>query len=130
MAKRSNILVFNSRDELIILEVNKIVYIQADGNYSNIVMANKLKFTVSMNLLQIEKAISSQLREHASTFVRVGRGFVVNMEHITEINLTKQRLLLSDGAQFALSVPCSKVALKRLKDMMLVALVKKQNFDE
>ena len=36
-------LYFNSRDKLIRLDFAKIVYIEGDGNYSYIVMSNKVK---------------------------------------------------------------------------------------
>ena len=40
----------NSRDEFLRIDISKIVYFEADGNYTNIVLANKLKGVVCMNL--------------------------------------------------------------------------------
>ena len=36
-------LYFNTRDELNRIDVAKIVYFEADGNYTDIVMVNKLR---------------------------------------------------------------------------------------
>lgn len=34
---------FNSRDELIRLSINSIVYFESDGNYTNVITINKLR---------------------------------------------------------------------------------------
>lgn len=39
-------LYINTRDELIRLDCSKIVYMEGDGNYTNIVLANKQKVSV------------------------------------------------------------------------------------
>lgn len=43
-------LYINTRDELIRLDCSKIVYMEGDGNYTNIVLVNKQKVSVCMNL--------------------------------------------------------------------------------
>ena len=48
---------FNSRDKLIRLDVQKIVYFEGDGNYTYIVTANKQKVCVTMNLAHTEEAL-------------------------------------------------------------------------
>lgn len=46
-------LYLNTRDELIRLDCSKIVYMEGDGNYTNIVLVNKQKVSVCMNLSHI-----------------------------------------------------------------------------
>lgn len=46
---------FNSRDKLIRLDIQKIVYFEGDGNYTYIVTANKQKVCVTMNLSHTEE---------------------------------------------------------------------------
>ena len=55
-----NLLFFNSRDELLRIDIAKIVYFEADGNYTDIVMVNKLRAAVCMNLGEMEKALAAQ----------------------------------------------------------------------
>ena len=43
-------LYFNTRDELNRIDVSKIVYFEADGNYTTVVMVNKLRAAIYMNL--------------------------------------------------------------------------------
>ena len=66
-------LYLNTRNELIRLDCSKIVYMEGDGNYTNIVLVNKQKVAVCMNLSNMQQFISESLRERASIFARIGR---------------------------------------------------------
>ena len=125
MDKSSNMteLYFNTRDELNRIDVSKIVYFEADGNYTDIVMVNKLRASVCMNLGEMEKAIAVQIGDGAKIFMRIGKRFIVNMKYVYSINVLKQQLVLSDYDHFAFQVSISKDALKKMKDLMLVVKV-------
>ena len=110
---------FNSRDELQRIDVSKIVYFEADGNYTDIVMVNKLRAAVCMNLGEMEKVLASQLGETSKTFMRIGKRFIINMQYVYQINVLKQHLILSDYDHFAFQVIISKDALKKMKELML-----------
>lgn len=114
---------FNSRDELLRIDVSKIVYFEADGNYTDIVMVNKLRASVCMNLGEMEKAIAVQIGDGSKIFMRIGKRFIVNMKYVYSINVLKQQLVLSDYDHFAFQVSISKDALKKMKDLMLVVKV-------
>lgn len=114
-----SLLMFNSRDELLRLDVGKIVYFEGDGNYTNIVTVNKLKSTVCMNLSHMVIFLASELGSDAAAFVRIGKRFIINTNYIYQINVQKQHLVLSDFDHFAFKIGVSKVALKKLKDVML-----------
>lgn len=112
-------LYFNTRDELNRIDVAKIVYFEADGNYTDIVMVNKLRAAICMNLSEMEKAIAQQLTPEDNTFMRIGKRFIINMRYIYQINVLKQQLILSDYDHFAFQVTISKEALRKVKDLML-----------
>ena len=114
---------FNSRDELKRIEVSKVVYFESDGNYTDIVMVNKLRATVCMNLGEMEEALAAQLGEDTKQFMRIGRRFIINMNYIYQINVLKQQLILSDYDHFAFQVNISKEALKKMKDLILLTKV-------
>lgn len=114
---------FNSRDELQRIEVSKIVYFEADGNYTDIVMVNKLRASICMNLGEMERAIAVQIGDDAKMFMRIGKRFIINMRYVYSINVLKQQLVLSDYDHFAFQVSISKDALKKMKELMLVAKV-------
>ena len=110
---------FNSRDKLIRLDIQKIVYFEGDGNYTYIVTANKQKVCLTMNLSHTEEALATQLGLNAHHFMRVGKRFIVNMNFIYQIDIQKQVLLLSDMDHFLFQLPISKEALKTVKDLVI-----------
>ncbi len=110
---------FNSRDKLIRLDVQKIVYFEGDGNYTYIVTANKHKVCVTLNLAHTEEALAAQLGSNARQFMRIGKRFIVNMNYIYQIDIQKQTLMLSDCERFLFQMPVSKEALKTVKDLVI-----------
>lgn len=117
-------LFLNSRDELLRIDISKIVYFEANGNYTNIYLCNKLKGTVCMNLARMQEALSTQLKEKATRFARIGKSYIVNLNYVYSIQILKQRLVLSDQSTFAFQVSISKEALKALRDLLLKNKVK------
>lgn len=112
-------LYLNSRDELYRLDISKIVYFEAEGNYTNFVLSNKLKGAVCMNLAQMQQHLSDSLKESASVFARVGKSYIVNLSYVYQIGVLKQKLTLSDGEVFAYQLSISREALKRLKELFV-----------
>lgn len=110
-------LILNSRDELYRIDISKIVYFEAEGNYTNFVLSNKLKGAVCMNLAQMQQVLSDSLKESASIFARVGKRFIVNLTYVYQIGVLRQKLVLSDGEVFAYQLSISKEALKKLKEL-------------
>lgn len=115
-------LYLNARDEFYRVDISKIVYFEADGNYTNFVLSNKLKGVVLMNLSQMQTVLSESLKEEASIFARIGKRFIVNLNYVYHIEVLRQKLMLSDGEVFAYQLPVSKEALKRLKEMYLASI--------
>lgn len=112
-------LYINTRDELLRIECSKIVYMEGDGNYTNIVLINKQKSSVCMNLSDMQRLISESLRERASIFARVGKRFIINLNFVYQINVLRQALTVSDGIHFAFQLGISKEALRQLKTLMM-----------
>ena len=117
------VILFNSRDELLRMKVDKIVYFQADGNYTHIVAKNKLKSTLGASLTKTEEILTAQLGEKAKIFMRVGKRFIVNLHYVYSINPIKQYLLLSDMEHFTYQLLVSKDALRKMKELMLLAKI-------
>ena len=110
---------FNSRDKLIRLNVQRIVYFEGDGNYTYIVAANKQKICVTLNLAHTEDALAAQLGDNARQFMRIGKRFIVNMNYIFQVDIQKQVLMLSDCERFMFQMPVSKEALKTVKELVI-----------
>ncbi len=110
---------FNSRDRLIRLDIQKIVYFEGDGNYTYIVTANKQKVCITLNLAHTEEALATQLGDNAKQFMRIGKRFIVNMNYIYQVDIQKQALMLSDCEHFLFQMPVSKEALKTVKELVI-----------
>ena len=123
MHKIKNVILFNSREELLRMEVEKIVYFEANGNYTNVVAMNKLKATLGANLSQTEHILNQQMGEEAKMFMRVGKRFIVNLDYIYSVNMAKQYLIMSDMKHFAYQLPISKEALRQMKELMIKAKI-------
>lgn len=114
-----NLIYFNSRDELLRLNMSHIVYFEADGNYTNIVLTNKLKCKVGMNLSQMFKTLEERMHGRDMFFARIGKRFIINLNYILQVNVLKHRLVLSDGEHFSYALDISKDALKKLKELVI-----------
>jgi len=112
----------NSRDEFLRIDISKIVYFEAEGNYTNIVLANQLKGVVCMNLSHMQQVLSENLKEKATVFARVGKRHIVNHTYVYQINVLRQKLVLSDGENFTFQLDVSKEALKQLKELYVSSL--------
>lgn len=110
-------LYFNTRDELLRLDINRIVFFEGEGHYTYIVSANKLKSIVCLTLSKVQEFLNDKLKEHSIIFARVGKRYIINLNYIYSINVLKQKLILSDGYVFSYQLDIAKEALKKLKDL-------------
>ncbi len=106
---------FDSRDELISLDLDLLAAIQANGNYSRVVYINKREFMLSVSISKLEEALDA-FRPKGYRFVRLGRSVIINHRMLTRILLTKQILLLSDGDKNDLKVRIPKKILRQYKE--------------
>ena len=110
-------LYINTRDELFKLDISKVVFFEADGNYTHFMMSHgKLKGSVCMSLSQMQKLLSVSLKDDASNFARIGKRYIVNLNYVYQISVLNQKLVLSDGERFVFHLSVSKEALKELKE--------------
>lgn len=114
---RTKYLYLNSRDEFFRVDISKIVYFESDGNYTNIILSNRMKGTVCMNLAQMQYILGESLKDAACVFARVGKRHIINLSFVYQIAILRQRLTLSDGENFEYQISISKDALKKLRDM-------------
>ena len=81
----------NSRDGLIVLEMDKLAYIQADGNYANLVYMCGDSVLVTLGLSKLEEVIRRAWPcEKVSPFVRMGRSLIINQTYLSEVRINTQ----------------------------------------
>lgn len=115
----SDYLYFNSRDQLLRIEISRILYFESDGNYTNIVCTGRVKGMLGINLMQTERLLSERLKEKARGFVRIGKRYIVNLHYVYQINTLKQRIVLTDYQTVVAQIEVSKEALKKLKEALV-----------
>lgn len=118
----SKYLYLNSRDEFLRMDISKIVFFESDGNYTNIMLSNRMKVTVCMNLMRMEEVLSESLKNEARVFARIGKRHIVNLSYVCQIAILRQKLILSDGEKFEYQLNVSKDALKKLREMYVEGL--------
>lgn len=123
-------LYLNSRDEFFRVDISKIVYFESDGNYTNIILNNKMKATVCMNLAQMQSILSDSLKEAAGIFARIGKRHIINLTYVYQIAILRQKLVLSDGENFEYYLSVSKDALKKLRDMYVSHLTPSSKMEQ
>lgn len=111
-----NILLFSTRDELTRIRLERVMYFEADANYTKVVFSNGVTATLLTSLVHLEKLIAGVLIEKNSIFVRIGKRYIINSAYLFQLNVLRQRLVLSDLASpYTATLSVSKDALRKLK---------------
>lgn len=108
---------FQNRDELLRIDLQKVVYFEADANYTNLYTVNTMKAVIGMNLGSTQALLARQSQENMPVFMRIGKKYIVNTRFICQVHIAKQKLVLSDFEHFTFTLPASKEALKTVKEM-------------
>lgn len=103
--------------ELVRVATDEIVYVRADGNYSDLMLTSGKTRKMTFQIHFFDE-IFQLLRRNM--FVRVGRSLIVNKRYIHVVNLTDQMLLFA-GQQIKSEIApvrVSREALKQLKEQL------------
>ena len=108
-------LIISNNTDLLRVSALDVMAIKADGNYSIIILSDGDEKLVAFQLGQMEAMINNQLGANASTFIRIGRGVIINQEYMFAINLPKQELIVRSSSGKKATLSSSKEALRELK---------------
>lgn len=111
-------LIISTSTELVRIAPVRVVYISSDGNYSMLHQVDGVTRVLPYQLGQLESMIGTQLGIEGNIFIRVGKTLIINRSYIYYINISKQKLELSDVKTFTHSLSASKEALKQLKELV------------
>jgi DNA-binding LytR/AlgR family response regulator len=100
--------------EMVRVRTSEIVYVSADGNYSDLMLTNGRSRKMTFQLHYFDD-IFKQL--HNNTFVRVGRSLIVNKRYVFVVNLTEQMLMFT-GQTLNTEIKPIKVSREALKQLM------------
>lgn len=111
-------LTLNTRDELLVIDLEMVAYMQADGNYTQIQYLAGDRFVVSLGLTKMAELIAATFPAGSSSpFYRLGRSLIVNQHYLQNISLPRQKLVLSDGKGHRHELTLHKAVLKEYKDL-------------
>ena len=107
-------IIFNTRDELIKVDIDKMIYAMAEDNYVHLFFRNGQSVMVTTTLQSLEQLILSVIAKNKKgVYTRIGRKYIVNNSYIMQINTLKQQLVLSDMDVIKpITLNVSKEALK------------------
>jgi DNA-binding LytR/AlgR family response regulator len=117
-------LIIKTRDELLRIKIGQILYFEADRNYTKLLLSNGIQFTFAINIGKIEEILEKQVAGSSDILMRVGKSHIINKNHILQINIPKQRLLLLTAEGKPKELIISKDPLKILKDSFEKELIK------
>lgn len=108
---------YNTRDELILMDLNQVSYIEASGNYSLVMFVTGQKMTVTAGISRMEQMIARAYgRGVKSEFVRLGRSAIVNQRYLLKIDVLKQAIWLGDMVHQSLPLRIPKSLIRGYKE--------------
>lgn len=111
-------LVFSTSAELVRIPAPAVVYVIADGNYSDIRTVDGSSHLLTMQLGHIERRMADLLTLGSCRFVRIGKSLIVNLDFVSFIHVARQKIQLSDCRTFCHELSASKEALRLLKELI------------
>lgn len=89
MNNKTIIRVTTGRNEYMNIDIDDILYLKADGNYTEIFLISNNKITIYKNLKKtVEEIINTD------TFIKVKRNIIVNTNNIIKLNTSKKAYIL------------------------------------
>ncbi len=104
---------FNTRNGFRLALLEDIMFLEADGNYSNVFIAESECFIVTNNLLQLEKQINNR------DFVRISRTHLINTHYLVEMD-RKSKLCILRKNGLSIELKASTKGLRSLDSQQLL----------
>jgi len=101
---------FNTLHGFVLINVYDIVYIKANGNYSELHLSNGESKIVTLKLIEIEKM------ELPTSLIRTGRSYIINTDYLTQVDRKNGSCILKYNDIVA-SVPINRNGIKLLTDI-------------
>lgn len=89
------------------VEVSRIKYVHAEGNYCYINMIGNNTFSIKISLRQLIDQLSTE------QFVRVHKSYIINLDYLRQVNI-KERILVMDG----INIPVGRTYYSELSDRL------------
>lgn len=111
-------LIIRTAGELRHIASEHILYMVANGRFSEVHLTNGTSFSVSIPLGEIANTLEIQLPHFHVDFVRLGRTLMINVSHLYYINIANEQLELLDRNLNTVALNASQSSLKELWDLL------------
>lgn len=116
-------LTIKNKSEILFLRLDDILYIQADGNYCNIYLADGgVINTLTYQRAEMARMLEEQLSKEAlSRFALLGRSYLVNTDYVLRIQPGKQLLTFrvnKFGSTKKISIKATTKALQEIESFI------------
>lgn len=88
----------NTSTELLRVNVDDIIYVEADGNYCMMHLKGDIIQNLWFNMKHFSSLIEEQMKDDMPVFIEVGRSLIINRKYIYRINPRKGDLILFGAA--------------------------------
>jgi len=79
------------------IDLNDIIYAEADSNYSTLVLTGNKSFVVSKTLKDLQYLLEE------SHFLRIHRQYIINLNHVQQLDRTRSVLTMVNKAELAVA---------------------------
>lgn len=113
------------RDELTIVDLDRLALVKAEGNYTVFFYMGGEKATITTGISHVESLIRQgyAVAGTPSPFVRLGRSCIINENYLSKIDSVKQQIVLSDFVNRHITIKVSKPVVKTYKEAIRTAFV-------
>ncbi len=88
-----NKIAISSHTGVSFIDLDKIVYAEADSNYSTLVLIDGKRFIISKTLKDLQELLEE------SHFLRIHRQYIINLNHVQHLDRTKSILTMVNKAE-------------------------------
>jgi DNA-binding LytR/AlgR family response regulator len=117
---KESLLVIKNKSEVLFLQLDDILFIQADGNYCNINLADGgVINTLTYQRAEIARMLEEQLPENVNAhFVMLGRSYLVNTDYVLRIQPSRQLLTFRVNKLGTTKKICIKATTRALQELV------------
>ncbi len=96
----------NTRAGYVLINPQEVIYCQADGNYTHILLLNGAQETTTQNLGSIEGLLKG------NSFFRASRSYLLNLKYLTRVDRKSSSCILEYGGESCtIKIPAQKIKL-------------------
>ena len=101
-----NKLCFSVYGELYVVDLDRMLYFEADDHYTHVYYSSGTHFMIPFGLAKVEAALSDK-GTAGDAVLRLGRKYIVNTRRVFHVNAVKQVAVLVDdhGTNYTLHLP-------------------------